>query len=234
MLVRDSGVRNNGRVLRFLREPDAAPWRSRPEHSPTGEAPKARVEFTRRLRRCLAEPALRRTCSATLFARLSGEDRRSRGRGGGNVAEDDRQGARSRGFRRQASGFRKSEPSACSADDESGRGRRGSRRRRNARLRGLLGVPRHVAIVVTTPEAARYSSLMSDGARKLPHDAIELPVAERAEPTGDLLASLDCEPDGNVEPAWATEIELRAREALANPDDDEPWEIVRAELYAGS
>jgi putative addiction module component (TIGR02574 family) len=73
---------------------------------------------------------------------------------------------------------------------------------------------------------------MSDRARKLLQDALELPVPERAELAADLLASLDGEPDDEVEAAWAAEAERRAREALANPDDDVAWESVRAELHA--
>ena len=38
----------------------------------------------------------------------------------------------------------------------------------------------------------------------------------------------------DVEAAWVSEIERRAREALANPDDDLSWESVRAELHAAS
>lgn len=73
---------------------------------------------------------------------------------------------------------------------------------------------------------------MSERARKLLHDAMELPLPERAELAADLLASLDGEPDDAVEAAWAAEIERRAREALENPDDDIAWETVRAELHA--
>jgi putative addiction module component (TIGR02574 family) len=73
---------------------------------------------------------------------------------------------------------------------------------------------------------------MSDRARKLLQDAMELPVPERAALAADLLASLDGEPDADVEAAWASEIERRAREALADPDDDVAWEAVRAELHA--
>ena len=73
---------------------------------------------------------------------------------------------------------------------------------------------------------------MSERARKLLHDAMDLPVSERAELAADLLASLDGEPEADVEAAWAREIERRAREALANPDDDVAWETVRAELHA--
>lgn len=75
-------------------------------------------------------------------------------------------------------------------------------------------------------------SAMSELARKLLHDAMDLPVSERAALAADLLASLDGEPEADVEAAWAREIERRAREALAHPDDDVAWEAVRAELHA--
>jgi hypothetical protein len=44
---------------------------------------------------------------------------------------------------------------------------------------------------------------MSDRARKLLHDAMDLPVSERAELAADLLASLDGEPEADEEAAWA-------------------------------
>ena len=75
---------------------------------------------------------------------------------------------------------------------------------------------------------------MSERARKLLLDAMDLPLPERAELAADLLASLGGEPDADVEAAWASKIESRAREALADPDDDVAWETVRAELHAGS
>jgi len=61
---------------------------------------------------------------------------------------------------------------------------------------------------------------------------MDLPLSERAELAADLLASLDGEPEQDVEAAWTSEIERRAREALADPDDDVAWETVRAELNA--
>jgi putative addiction module component (TIGR02574 family) len=73
---------------------------------------------------------------------------------------------------------------------------------------------------------------MSERARKLLQDAMELPLPERAELAADLLASLDGEPTGAVEAAWTAEIERRARAAIADPDDDVAWETVRAELHA--
>lgn len=71
---------------------------------------------------------------------------------------------------------------------------------------------------------------MSERARKLLHEAMELPLSERAELVMDLLASLDVEPEADA--AWVSEIERRAREALANPEDDVAWETVRGELHA--
>jgi putative addiction module component (TIGR02574 family) len=73
---------------------------------------------------------------------------------------------------------------------------------------------------------------MTDRARKLYEEALALPLTERAELAADLLASLDGEPEEDVEAAWAAEIERRARDAVANPDDDVAWEDVRAELQA--
>jgi len=72
---------------------------------------------------------------------------------------------------------------------------------------------------------------MTDRARKLLHDAMELSLSERAELVADLLATFDGEPDADVEAAWAAEIERRARES---PDNDVPWETVSAEMISGT
>src|SRR5436190_4310441 len=72
--------------------------------------------------------------------------------------------------------------------------------------------------------------VMSERARKLLQHAMELPLPERAELVADLLTSLDGEPASGVEAAWAAEIERRAREAIADLNDDIAWETVRAEL----
>ena len=71
---------------------------------------------------------------------------------------------------------------------------------------------------------------MTDRARKVLHEALELSLPERAELAADLLASLDGEPEAEVEAAWAAEVERRARES---PDKDVPWEIVSAEMLSG-
>ena len=72
---------------------------------------------------------------------------------------------------------------------------------------------------------------MTDRARKVLHEALELSVPERAELAADLLASLDGEPEAEVEAAWAAEVERRARES---PDNDVPWETVSAEMLSGT
>ena len=80
----------------------------------------------------------------------------------------------------------------------------------------------------------RYARNVSERARKLLREALELPLPDRAEIAADLLASLDGESDEDVEAAWAAEIERRARDAVAAPDDDVAWEDVRAELSVDS
>ena len=52
---------------------------------------------------------------------------------------------------------------------------------------------------------------MSERARKLLENAMQLPLSERAGLAADLIASLDGEPAEDVEAAWASEIEKRAR-----------------------
>ena len=47
---------------------------------------------------------------------------------------------------------------------------------------------------------------MSERARKLLREALELPLPDRAEIAADLLASLDGESDEDVEAAWAAEM----------------------------
>ena len=64
--------------------------------------------------------------------------------------------------------------------------------------------------------------------------ALQLSVKERAELAADLLASLDGEPDADVEAAWAAEIERRARRVRAGDGELEDWESVRDDLRPGS
>lgn len=73
---------------------------------------------------------------------------------------------------------------------------------------------------------------MSERARKLLNEAMDLSLRERAELADSLLASLHEAPDEGLEVAWAREVEKRAKAALENPEDDISWESVRAELHA--
>ena len=59
--------------------------------------------------------------------------------------------------------------------------------------------------------------------------SIGLPVEERADVAAELLASLDGggEAPAEVEAAWASEIERRARRALAGGPPGAPWQDVR-------
>ena len=70
---------------------------------------------------------------------------------------------------------------------------------------------------------------MTATVRKLLEDALTLEPNERAELAEQLLASLDdVEPE--IETAWAAEIDRRAVEARQNPNDDEDWRTVLAEI----
>ena len=71
---------------------------------------------------------------------------------------------------------------------------------------------------------------MTGRARQLLQDALTLPTAERAGLAAELVASLDGEPDADVDGAWAEEIERRAREALAHPESGTEWDVVRGRI----
>jgi putative addiction module component (TIGR02574 family) len=64
---------------------------------------------------------------------------------------------------------------------------------------------------------------MGEGAKKLLSQALQLPLEERAQLAADLLASIDGEPDEDVDAAWAAEIERRAARALAGKSEGRPW-----------
>jgi len=73
---------------------------------------------------------------------------------------------------------------------------------------------------------------MSDAARHVLDQALQLTVAERAQVAAELLASIDGEPEADAEQAWAGEIERRAERALRGEskglDADEVWNRVDA------
>ena len=73
---------------------------------------------------------------------------------------------------------------------------------------------------------------MTERARKLLEDALQLPDPERANLASELLASLPGDPADDLDPAWASEIERRARRAHADPDGGVRWETVRDDLLA--
>lgn len=69
--------------------------------------------------------------------------------------------------------------------------------------------------------------MMTDRSRALLEEARRLPANERADLAAELLATLDGEPEPDVEAAWAAEIERRARRVLRGESAGEPWESVR-------
>lgn len=71
---------------------------------------------------------------------------------------------------------------------------------------------------------------MTEQTRALLSTALQLSVDERAELAAELLASLDGEPDADVEAAWAAEIERRARRVMREGSRGRSWEQVRDDL----
>jgi len=71
---------------------------------------------------------------------------------------------------------------------------------------------------------------MTSRALELLREALTLPIAERADVAAELLASLDANDTDNpaeVEAAWASEIERRARRVMAGESAGIPWSDVR-------
>lgn len=67
----------------------------------------------------------------------------------------------------------------------------------------------------------------------LRQEALALPGEARAELAADLLASLDGPPDqdlDDVQAQWASEIEDRARRAIAGESTGQDWTAVRQRL----
>jgi putative addiction module component (TIGR02574 family) len=76
---------------------------------------------------------------------------------------------------------------------------------------------------------------MTSKAQALLQEALGLPIDERAGVAAELLASLDdvaTENPGEVEAAWAVEIETRARRVMAGKSQGVPWDLVRARAEA--
>jgi putative addiction module component (TIGR02574 family) len=75
---------------------------------------------------------------------------------------------------------------------------------------------------------------MTSRAQELLREALTLPSTDRADVAAELLASLD-DPEtdiADIEAAWATEIERRARRVLAGESPGIPWEDVRRRAEA--
>ena len=70
---------------------------------------------------------------------------------------------------------------------------------------------------------------VTTNAKKVLDDALSLEPNDRAQIAAELLASLD-DLEDDIEAAWAAEIQRRAAEARANPDDDEDWRDVLDEI----
>ena len=76
---------------------------------------------------------------------------------------------------------------------------------------------------------------MTSRAQELLREALTLPIAERADVAAELLASLDATETDNpaeVEAAWASEIERRARRVMAGESAGIPWSDVRQRAEA--
>ena len=72
---------------------------------------------------------------------------------------------------------------------------------------------------------------MTTDVKQLLHEALKLSTDDRAELAAELLATLDESADaGDVDSAWASEIERRARRVLAGESSGTPWEEVRERL----
>ncbi|HEY0159228.1 MAG TPA: addiction module protein [Thermoanaerobaculia bacterium] len=63
---------------------------------------------------------------------------------------------------------------------------------------------------------------MTKSAERLLEEAMQLEPTERAKLAAELLSSLD-DRDEDVKSAWAAEIERRAADADADPEDEEDW-----------
>jgi hypothetical protein len=79
---------------------------------------------------------------------------------------------------------------------------------------------------VGNTEPDGYDPNMTDRARKLLEDALSLTDDERLDLADQLLSSLPTDKE------WLSELERRARRALADPSGGEAWDIVERRLAA--
>jgi putative addiction module component (TIGR02574 family) len=73
---------------------------------------------------------------------------------------------------------------------------------------------------------------MTARAEQILREALTLPAEDRADVAAELLASLDEPADGDVEAAWAAEIERRARRVLSGESSGTDWKEARARIVA--
>jgi putative addiction module component (TIGR02574 family) len=71
---------------------------------------------------------------------------------------------------------------------------------------------------------------MTETAEKVLSEALTLDTRERADVAARLLASLDGEPDHDVEAAWAAEVARRIEEIEAGRVELVPWEDVERRI----
>ena len=71
---------------------------------------------------------------------------------------------------------------------------------------------------------------MSRTTEELLDSAMTLSAKERADLAAELLASLDGEPDAEVEAAWVAEIERRAERVRSGDASGSSWEEVHQRL----
>jgi putative addiction module component (TIGR02574 family) len=71
---------------------------------------------------------------------------------------------------------------------------------------------------------------MTKAAEDVLHDALALPLGQRAEIAAELLASLDGEPQEGVEAAWQAEIASRVERVQRGEASGRPWAEVRADI----
>ena len=71
---------------------------------------------------------------------------------------------------------------------------------------------------------------MTKAAETLLHEAMKLEVSERAELASELLASLEGEPEEEVEAAWAAEIQRRIERIEAGSEKLLLWDDVKRRI----
>jgi len=71
---------------------------------------------------------------------------------------------------------------------------------------------------------------MIEKAQELLQAALQLPLKERAMVAAELLASMDCEDEAQVDRAWAAEIDARMARAKAGQTQFSDWDEVDARL----